>query len=1495
MSLLSSLMMPASLTPPALAKTTQRLANLDDGATLSDVLSQLDTISMELAHLSEPGAGRVDAAALGALVTAALKAGVESGHAQVTLMGARIAVHACAAAPQLATALGRQRGLGRALMAPVTSLEFIEIAEEALSAMSRLSAVSPTVAREIGDAGGIPVLANIVDFFSVVSQRQAMATLAAAAAAADHTTDLGDAINLFHQRAVATDDDAIRRDAERALTSLLRNGNPTVVNEAAATLAPSLVERRAVASLVVLARAAADDAARLAVLAAGGGTLVLDSLQERPSLELAAALLPPLVAHHSVYSSVHALAPGADRPDGTDLLPATSTAPATVAFADQLLPHMCRALESASFGYGVAAGVAVQCVQVASESMLTSPFVTRALLALFASRAPRAVAAALHFVAVAVARSPDAVHLAFDQAGVGSCVRALAPSRVTTKRKEKDKALARFPGSDSPSTSQWLAQLATKVSWRAKRSSKASATASPSPSVDSPLDDLKATLTHPARYRADRVSSLISAVASYLSDASVDDDTLSSRLQALRSLISSDELLALELCHVLSAVGSQQGYALDTADLTSDTWWSGVECKVQADGDDGGRRGGAGDHEEDEDDEEDDEDDGEGEAARPLAQVEPTVDEGADEAAGEGGRRRSSLEAAGGGASPSDARDELPPTSRLDEPFRLVIGPADGSNSFMLPMRADAFATVRLLEQAVWDRLVSGQTPPEPVRAQLQAMRDEFREAIRGMDNPGCPCGGALSRSTVQEGDHASCNVCGQAPMRGYRYACRVGHSSCGFAVCERCYHSGVGGRFRSRKHGCVLASYVGAPVSAWSCDECEKSGREAEGRLRCVAGCDYDMCTGCSKEHAEQVEEPLSAPGVRTLEAVDITDPFRHLRHVAKARTRFMPTRAPVHLVLGDRELDSAVPLVQALATARPGNLRRLWKRAHRVTYRLASYTEAQDRSRAVSEVYGDVPTGPGAFLEPGTEAERQPRLGYLLATRLVPLADPLLTDVVTVMRAVHAVSESATVDHALRIPLLENALVSHLSHPMRVLFCQLPTWPVALSRAGARFLFSDQLRYTYWMATTISPSRALRSMYQRKDVSPMLLRLPVLHEVPKGVGSSSRVVATVRRTDPLASLLRSLTRVQSAGIPERQVGMDMVLQGAFEGEDGVGLGPTLELMSLVSHELQQRSLGLWAEPDSQAAAKLSRDHVVPGAGGLWPALNQSDRAVEWRFVGALLARALTDGRLTDLHVHPVLLEALACPDAVQVAPTMGSIVGASVARMLSELASLTSDDYFGGSVEDAELDLLALPHAPSVEVDRSYLPQHLDDDTDVVTFPLARPYVSAVARTILHTHLTPILAFIRQGFSTIAPVQTLALLSGTDVSALLVGDDNSSDWTVEALAAAIRTDRGYNSSSPQVQQLLQVLAAFGPEERRLFTSFVTGAPRLPRGGLAGLATPLTVTRKNVEAGVPEDTVLPSASTCFLQLKLPAYSGPDVLRERLLYAIKADPFFAFN
>ena len=75
---------------------------------------------------------------------------------------------------------------------------------------------------------------------------------------------------------------------------------------------------------------------------------------------------------------------------------------------------------------------------------------------------------------------------------------------------------------------------------------------------------------------------------------------------------------------------------------------------------------------------------------------------------------------------------------------------------------------------------------------------------------------------------------------------------------------------------------------------------------------------------------------------------------------------------------------------------------------------------------------------------------------------------------------------------------------------------------------------------------------------------------------------------------------------------------------------------------------------------------------------------------------------------------------------------------------------------------------------------------------------------------------------------------------------------------------------------QLVEILEELSMEEQRAFLQFVTGAPRLPTGGLAALSPKLTIVRKHTSTGVGSlcDMDLPSVMTCANYLKLPPYTN---------------------
>jgi len=139
-------------------------------------------------------------------------------------------------------------------------------------------------------------------------------------------------------------------------------------------------------------------------------------------------------------------------------------------------------------------------------------------------------------------------------------------------------------------------------------------------------------------------------------------------------------------------------------------------------------------------------------------------------------------------------------------------------------------------------------------------------------------------------------------------------------------------------------------------------------------------------------------------------------------------------------------------------------------------------------------------------------------------------------------------------------------------------------------------------------------------------------------------------------------------------------------------------------------------------------------------------------------------------------------------------------------------------------------------------------------------------------------------------------ALFEAEELSREISGTDDKSAWDAETILSSMAFEHGYTRDSPIVRNLANLMASFTSELRRLFLLFVTGAPRLPVGGFPSLSPKFTVTCKRpVTSGSPpsasttralSDAMLPSANCCFCLLKLPEYSTPEILKEKVLFAI---------
>ncbi|KAK4340470.1 hypothetical protein RND71_041932 [Anisodus tanguticus] len=469
------------------------------------------------------------------------------------------------------------------------------------------------------------------------------------------------------------------------------------------------------------------------------------------------------------------------------------------------------------------------------------------------------------------------------------------------------------------------------------------------------------------------------------------------------------------------------------------------------------------------------------------------------------------------------------------------------------------------------------------------------------------------------------------------------------------------------------------------------------------------------------------------------------------------------------------------------------------------------------------------------------------------------------------------------------------------------LPSWCCQLTRS-CPFLFPFETRRQYFYSTAFGLSRALYRLQQQQGAD--------------GNGSTNeREVRVGRLQRQKVRVSRNRILDSAAKVMEMYSSQKAVLEVEYFGEVGTGLGPTLEFYTLLSRDLQKVGLGMWRtnSSSSEYSMEVGVDEKLSGGDkelvqaplGLFPLPwlstvdtadgNQFPKVIEYfRLLGRVMAKALQDGRLLDLPLSTafyklVLGQELDLYDILSFDAELG--------KTLQELQALVSrkqylesiggqsqeninDLHFRGTpVEDLCLDF-TLPGYPE------YVLKAGDENVDLSNL---EEYVSLVVDGAVRTGIGRQMEAFRSGFNQVFDISALQIFSPTELDYLLCGRKEL--WKAETLVDHIKFDHGYTAKSPAIVYLLEIMGEFTPEQQRAFCQFVTGAPRLPPGGLAVLNPKLTIVRKHSSSAsntasngnMPSESAdddLPSVMTCANYLKLPPYSTKEIMYKKLLYAI---------
>jgi hypothetical protein len=316
------------------------------------------------------------------------------------------------------------------------------------------------------------------------------------------------------------------------------------------------------------------------------------------------------------------------------------------------------------------------------------------------------------------------------------------------------------------------------------------------------------------------------------------------------------------------------------------------------------------------------------------------------------------------------------------------------------------------------------------------------------------------------------------------------------------------------------------------------------------------------------------------------------------------------------------------------------------------------------------------------------------------------------------------------------------------------------------------------------------------------------------------------------------------------------------FEDEEGVdGGGLTREWYALLTREIFRPSYALFL-PSSNGVTFQPN----PNSGA------NPEHLEYFRFVGLVIGKAVVDGQLLDAHfTRPIYKHMLGVPVSYHDLEAIEPEYYKSLCLLLaSPLRDLGFEDSLTFSADTQVFG-------------ESVVADLMEGGRDViVTDSNKADYVRLVA----HHHMTaacrPQLEAFIQAFHSVVPLEAISLFDPMELELLISG---LPDIDLDDLR--VHTDyHGYKASDPTIELLWSVVGDFSKEEKALFVQFFSGTSKVPLDGFSALQGTEGIQRFSVHKAF-DPLLLPTSHTCFNQLDLPQYPSKEIMREKLLLAIR--------
>ncbi|KAG0662977.1 Ubiquitin fusion degradation protein 4 [Maudiozyma exigua] len=350
-------------------------------------------------------------------------------------------------------------------------------------------------------------------------------------------------------------------------------------------------------------------------------------------------------------------------------------------------------------------------------------------------------------------------------------------------------------------------------------------------------------------------------------------------------------------------------------------------------------------------------------------------------------------------------------------------------------------------------------------------------------------------------------------------------------------------------------------------------------------------------------------------------------------------------------------------------------------------------------------------------------------------------------------------------------------------------------------------------------------------------------------------------------------------------------ILEMEYQNEAGTGLGPTLEFYACMSKEFTKKNLNMWRIDNYNSKINESEDDMNQEyvTQLLFPLTVDNsntnlNRVKEFfSYLGTFIARSMLDNRILDFNFNPLFFslthelarnkKLLDYTKNIEQSIDMISSIDKQIGNSLKYI-------YENRDNKDRIEELYLTYVIPGTETSLTENGENIN-----VTSENVMTYINLLISSLIGTGIEQQLQTFIDGFSKVFPYENLLVLLPEEL--IVIFGSVEEDWSEETLYGSIVSDHGYTMDSQIIHDLIDIMSSFNAKNKRLFTQFLTGSPRLPFGGFKSLKPKFTVVLKHAEDGLSPDQYLPSVMTCANYLKLPKYSNKEVMRTRIQQAIE--------